>query len=397
MNLKLAQMWAAAGGVGVCASLACANPGTGMLWVVGSHLFLGNLVIGIVEGIAVAVVFRFNLVVSMLLLVVANYLSGWIGMFALVGIQQGIVYSTAEYAIDAALPSVVATVLASFALCFLLEFPAFWVISQWKSSSVRKAMIACIAINLPTNAMVWGVFLDNARLSLVTQTHRATPEVVLADAPAFELYVISVGHQRVEHIAWDGVALSRTQTPASPANVFGAHDSLLPERLDASEAERREAITHIVVYVSESMPRYPIVETMGIGPIYRNNPRDGYPELRDPLDDFEVILGNMYADSRTGSDRSWRPSCFRGDDAVRIFAVGDVPIATLGWMIPTDVWLFNRVLALPGDVLVVEVADQILAIHVPTMRMAPIARGSSPVVLLKENPDALVTPSSDAD
>ena len=96
----------------------------------------------------------------------------------------------------------------------------------------------------------------------------------------------------------------------------------------------------------------------------------------------------MWWDYRAPGDDAWHPHVIGGQDWLGIRDRSKKWIARLGLSTPATPWSFGRVLALSGDVLITEIADQILAIHIPTMRMAPLAHGTDPVVLMRENPDA---------
>ncbi|MFK7820167.1 MAG: hypothetical protein AB8G99_15710 [Planctomycetaceae bacterium] len=57
-----------------------ANAGTPLLWAGLFHLLIGNFIVGILEGLAVARLAKLREGVCMCLMVVANYLSAWVGV-----------------------------------------------------------------------------------------------------------------------------------------------------------------------------------------------------------------------------------------------------------------------------------------------------------------------------
>ena len=59
---------------------AVADVGTPLVWGGGFHLFLGNAIIGLLEGSLLARVFCLPKRRCVLWLILANYLSAWIGM-----------------------------------------------------------------------------------------------------------------------------------------------------------------------------------------------------------------------------------------------------------------------------------------------------------------------------
>jgi hypothetical protein len=65
--------------VALVPSTASANAGTPLMWATMLHLFLGNAVIGLVEGILLERLFNCGVRRSILILIAANYVSAWVG------------------------------------------------------------------------------------------------------------------------------------------------------------------------------------------------------------------------------------------------------------------------------------------------------------------------------
>ncbi|MGE5294178.1 MAG: hypothetical protein ACM3VT_05065 [Solirubrobacterales bacterium] len=62
-------------------SVAQANAGTALMWAGTLHLLVGNLIVGLIEGILLAQVFRLSKWKCIGLLILANYFSAWCGFF----------------------------------------------------------------------------------------------------------------------------------------------------------------------------------------------------------------------------------------------------------------------------------------------------------------------------
>lgn len=70
----------------LCAGLplvARADAGTPLLWATFGHLLIGNAIIGLLEGLILAFGFKLGKIRSILLMIVANYFSSWLGMLVL--------------------------------------------------------------------------------------------------------------------------------------------------------------------------------------------------------------------------------------------------------------------------------------------------------------------------
>lgn len=65
----------------LCSVSARADAGTPLFWTATFHLFLGNALIGLCEGLVLARVFGLQKQGCVRLMIAANYLSAWIGVF----------------------------------------------------------------------------------------------------------------------------------------------------------------------------------------------------------------------------------------------------------------------------------------------------------------------------
>ncbi len=73
-------------------STVFANAATPLMLVSFFHLFIGNAIIGIIEGLILSKIFKLKKVKSILLLISANYFSAWIGYFLLDGFYHNIFF-----------------------------------------------------------------------------------------------------------------------------------------------------------------------------------------------------------------------------------------------------------------------------------------------------------------
>lgn len=74
-----------AGVVALIPQVASANAGTPLMWAGMLHLVFGNALIGLGEGLLIALVFKRPRARCIGLMIAANYLSAWLGGWALVG------------------------------------------------------------------------------------------------------------------------------------------------------------------------------------------------------------------------------------------------------------------------------------------------------------------------
>ena len=63
-------------------AVARADAGTPLMWAGTFHLLFGNAIIGVAEGLLLAVLFRQKGAPCVPIMIAANYFSAWVGMFA---------------------------------------------------------------------------------------------------------------------------------------------------------------------------------------------------------------------------------------------------------------------------------------------------------------------------
>src|SRR5262245_1918972 len=66
-------------GVFLVPAVALANVGTPLMWASAAHMVLGNACIGILEGALLSWFFKVNAYRAIAVMIVANYVSAWIG------------------------------------------------------------------------------------------------------------------------------------------------------------------------------------------------------------------------------------------------------------------------------------------------------------------------------
>jgi hypothetical protein len=69
-------------------TVAFADVGTPLMWAGAFHLFIGNTIIGIAEGLILAILFRQKKGRCVLIMIAANYFSAWAGTFLLAWIAN---------------------------------------------------------------------------------------------------------------------------------------------------------------------------------------------------------------------------------------------------------------------------------------------------------------------
>ncbi len=163
-----------------------ANAGTPLMWTGFGHLFIGNAVIGIVEGLLLSKFFHTPRSKSVNLLVVANYTSAWVGMFLILNRLSHIPSITIEN-VRVWLWIFVAV---AFVLTLFIEYPFFLFLLREQRKAVQKALKATLIIHGISYLLLFGWYGLNSQTTMLTQLDVVSAEQ-LQPSEQYALYFIT--------------------------------------------------------------------------------------------------------------------------------------------------------------------------------------------------------------
>jgi hypothetical protein len=79
MTMRAMKFWLPVVVLAFFPAVAHADAGTPLLWAGAFHLLLGNAIIGVAEGLILALLFRLKAAVCIPVMIAANYFSAWVG------------------------------------------------------------------------------------------------------------------------------------------------------------------------------------------------------------------------------------------------------------------------------------------------------------------------------
>ena len=216
-----------------------ANAGTPLMWTGLGHLFVGNAVIGIVEGILLSKLFHTPRVKSVNLLVVANYTSAWVGMFLILDRLSHIPIITIEN-VHIWLWLLVAF---AFILTLLIEYPFFWFLLRKQQKAVQKAFKATIIIYGISYLLLFGWYGLNSQTTMLTQLDVVSAEQLQLSEKYILYFMTSDGKQVVrsnldgksQESIKDVVATDRNSRLCVGKNEEGKFDLLVNSKVILSD------------------------------------------------------------------------------------------------------------------------------------------------------------------
>jgi hypothetical protein len=178
---------------------ALANVGTALMWTTLIHLCAGNAAIGWIEGLLLLKWFQTPRSLSIAILVLANYVSAWVGVVWAIGRLARIPKITIENAylwlwIFAAL---------SFIVTVFVEYPFFWFLLRKQQQSFRKALKATLMIHGISYIVLLSWYKLNSPTSLLTELDVVSVDR-LQPREEYVLYFITPDGTQVVRSSLDG-------------------------------------------------------------------------------------------------------------------------------------------------------------------------------------------------
>lgn len=153
--------------VAILPSMALANTGTPLMWATMLHLFIGNLVIGLLEGYLLAKLFKLHKGKSIAIMILANYFSAWLGAIALNFGDVKTAFSADLYSVRAILWKFIAIAYIS---TLIIEFP--FVVFALRKEPRRwiKAITGSLFIQTVSYLLLIGWYCLASPTTLISRT-----------------------------------------------------------------------------------------------------------------------------------------------------------------------------------------------------------------------------------
>jgi hypothetical protein len=196
---------------------ACANAGTPLMWAAALHLLFGNALIGIGEGLLLARLFSLPKVKSVTAMILANYLSAWLGGLFI----RGAIVQALPMDLNNGWMWFWVMVVVTYCMTLLLEWPfialCFRGTQNWFRQSVRASLVVQSASYILLFGWYWLVSGASlyTKMDIVASADLSLPESVL-------VYFISPA---------DGDVYRGQLTDGSKQKIFELNSTNISDRL----------------------------------------------------------------------------------------------------------------------------------------------------------------------
>jgi hypothetical protein len=190
-----------------------ADMGTPLLWAGLLHLWVGNLLLGLLEGVLLALVFPVKILRAILLLIIANYFSAWVGSVAhrMAGPLYGQVHP------QDLLKVVVAATAGTFLLSMIFEWP-FVFFSFSGDRRLGRTFLATLLVQCFSYLLLIPWYLLPSNVAMLTDTALRDPASFVQCPDALVYFQSAEGQAMVMPLG--GGNPERAEPPAAVAALL---------------------------------------------------------------------------------------------------------------------------------------------------------------------------------
>ncbi len=348
---------------GIFVETAYANAGTPLMWAGFFHLAIGNLFIGIAEGLLLGFIFRRPKLQSIGIMILANYVTALLGAGILENVEPLIERSIGLYEIQRFIWMAYAT---AFLFTIIAELPFIYIMMQKTKQAIVRTLIASVIIQTLSYGAIfywyWGCSYDSLfRNTTIVQTlETQNPEATLyflgEDKNVYEMRLDGSDRQKIFDTP-NKAELMKLYLQSSETGinlcVSCLEDFYVERQIDrivVKENVLPESFRHVL-----NIEEHQMVETEAID--YRSQDQQAW----EVSTAFWAAGGLILRNAKTKE---------------RYYINLETPFAQ---------WYVRSATVLPGDEVVFQMGPQICLYSHPTGEITQLTKGTSPVVVLNSN------------
>jgi hypothetical protein len=355
-------------------SMVLANAGTPLMWAEGLHLVFGNLIIGIGEGLLLALLFKLPKLKSIVILIAANYFSAWIGGLFL----RGKIVDMLSINIYNAWKILWLMVAVTYVITLILEFPFVALVLRKEAKWLTKSIKGSLIIQSVSYIVLFGWYYLASSVSLYTNINLVDLSS-LSLPENLTLYYISKsdGNVYMRPLNKDNASkIYDLKSQNLDDNLFVQPSADEPNRCDLAvsfvSGTRFEPFLTVIqkAFIPDTLAV--CIETKTSPPHYERDWTDfgDVPKLYSAKQSaWEFYTGYWPIEGLMGN---------RKDTKEKIYFALETPFVQ---------WNIRNATHIPGDKVVFQLGpNQICIFDADTKSVALVTYGRGPIVTIKQNP-----------
>lgn len=354
MTRRTITFWLPASLLAFSPAVAYANAGTPLLFAGAFHLLLGNALIGIVEGLALAIIFRPRQARSVPIMIAANYVSAWLG-----GVYLA---STISHSLDLDLHNACqwlwCMVAITYFLTLLLEWPFVALCLRKTDGWLLKSLWGTLLVQSASYLVLFGWYWAASDTRLYTDVAVVQPSALAIPNGATLYYIADGGVDARELDQEDARRIDELQPSEHEHELLLQESRTAPGRWDLVLS--RDLSPHDRVVCAD------LAGAVAEPPWGRVGPGGDVPRFRTDTSGWEFYFGWM-AGGLYGNNKDGRA-------------------LNVGLETPFLKWPVQYPTQLPNGQVVFQLGtNQICVIDPNVRKVALLAKGRCPVVIVTES------------
>lgn len=353
----------------VTPSVAFANAGTPLMWAGAFHLLIGNALIGILEGAILAIFFPVSYARAVLLMVLADYFSAWLGWFWI----QELSRNQNEIDLYGARRVIWKMFVVTYVATIVLEWPfvagCFWKTSHW----FRRSLLASLLIQSTSYLFLFLWYQHVSVNSILTETVIVTPDQIALPSDVRIYFVSDV----------DGDVYTSRLSGGPMEKIFDVPSAEFAYCLSIEAFNRDSEVGQLVVVAGREYRHHPGQIPLNITfpaascPAEKQSPPATRRYFPDPDSLNGVHLGSAL-ESPWSCEAGWYPTQGLSGENSQTGARFRV-----GLEVPCIQWDVRHPIVLPGDLFLFELGERQICIFDPkTKKVAVVARGHGVIAVI---------------
>ena len=355
-------------------AVALANPVSPLVLGYGGHMLIGNLIIGVFEGLLLAWLCGLQKLRAIAMMVLANFFSAIAGIWFLEWISPGIAIE-----LHNAWFWVLTAVAATFLMALVLEFPFFCFALRRTPNRFRRSIYATLKIQTISYVLLFGGYCATGHLTILTDLTLVEPSSLPLPAPVAVYYIATA----------DGDVHRLTPAHGEPSFVYDMNAShgadCLWTRPSAADSNRWDLMASTWIEGAYSLSNVNVVVAESFATTTVSN---HWQVLYGVTEAPPNWLRNDGAVDRLGDARDSPWSFLMENWARRGMRASRTDTGTefrVAFEMPLGDWRIRDATHLPGDYVLFQLGrDQICIFDPMQKRIALVARGRGPVAVLED-------------
>ncbi|MGJ8657544.1 MAG: hypothetical protein ACSHX6_13930 [Akkermansiaceae bacterium] len=353
---------------------ASANAGTPLMWATFLHLLFGNALIGLLEGLLLAWMFRCSIWQSITILILANYLSAWTGALLFAGAIPDALGITIE---NISIWFFV-YIFTAFVVTILIEYPFYKYALRKKATSLKSRTKGILIIHGISYLILLVWYGLASGTSMMTQLDVVNHKELITPAPCHLYYLSPEGDQLIRLDLHS--PHSKKKITKLKADAPNPYDRLFLSENEDSKFDlillKRSPIhgEDLKILLLESITKNPAKIKTPAGHFTNN--------IHGETTDFGAIPSLSETSEWEFNTGFWPVQGISGENKKSGKHI-NYSLET-----PFVAWPIRNATQLPGDLVVFQLGDdQICILNPISKQIALITRGKGPVVIQPTAPE----------